>query len=107
MFSRHSLFKSFGIPNRVRVFDLKQYTSEKIIYAKPKMKTYMKYSVMVIEILLNYLSYDDIYVYSIDETFLDVTSYLKLYNLTDYELALKIKNEIFKTKTSFYRRNWS
>ncbi len=87
--------KSFGVPNKVRVFDLKQYTSEKIIYAKPKMKTYMKYSVMVIEILLNYLSYDDIYVYSIDETFLDVTSYLKLYNLTDYELALKIKNEIF------------
>lgn len=34
------------------------------------------------------------HIYSIDEVLLDVTSYLKMYKLTDYELALKILKRI-------------
>ncbi|MFA5692350.1 MAG: damage repair protein [Acholeplasmataceae bacterium] len=89
--------KKYGIPNRIRVFDLKKFTNETIIYAKPKMRTYMKYSIKVIEILLKYVSYDDIYVYSIDETFVDLTNYLKLYKLSDYDLTKKIKDDILNT----------
>lgn len=36
---------------------------------------------------------EDLHIYSVDECFLDVTDYLKLYKKTDYELA----EEILKT----------
>ena len=46
---------------------------------------------------LKYVSKDDIYAYSIDECFLDVTSYLKLYKLNEIELAKMIIDDVYKT----------
>src|SRR5690606_29533826 len=82
------------IPSRCRVYDLPKLPNGEIIYARPRMKTYMEYSIKIIEIYLRYTSDDDLYVYSIDEAFLDVTAYLKLYNMTAYELAIKITDDI-------------
>lgn len=84
--------KAKGIPSRLRVFELPKNID--IIYARPSMKTYMEYSALVVGIYLNYISDDDLYVYSIDEAFLDVTNYLKMYNKTDYELAKEILGKI-------------
>lgn len=51
------------------------------IIALPRMNLYMKYSTEIYNIYLKYLSEEDIYVYSIDEVFCDITNYLKLYKL--------------------------
>ena len=64
------------------------------IIAPPQMKKYMKYSTNIYNIYLKYFSPDDICVYSIDEVFLDVTSYLKTYGLTSEELARKMIQQV-------------
>ena len=68
------------------------------IVAPPRMKYYMEYSTKIVDIYLKWFSMEDIYVYSIDEVFIDVTHYLKTYNCTPRELATKvIKNVLEKT----------
>ncbi len=59
------------------------------------MKLYMKYSNDIYHTYLKYLSKDDILVYSIDEVFCDITSYLKLYKLTPEELVTKIIMDVY------------
>lgn len=84
--------KSLNIPSRLRVFELPKNLN--IIYAKPRMKEYIKYSTKVINIYLDFVSEEDIYVYSIDEVFLDVTNYLDYYKISKEELAKKILDKI-------------
>ena len=55
----------------------------------------MKYSTDIYNIYLNYVSKDDIYVYSIDEAFFDVTDYLKLYGKTPEDLATTIVHDVY------------
>ena len=66
------------------------------IIAKPRMAHYIDTSAKIYSIYLKYLSSDDIFVYSIDEIFADITNYLKYYNLTPEELVTKIINDIYK-----------
>ena len=66
------------------------------IVAEPRMAFYMKYSTKIYDIYLKYISPDDIVVYSIDEVFCDITSYLKIYNKTPHELVTDIINEVYK-----------
>ena len=67
------------------------------IIAPPQMKKYMKYSTDIYKIYLKYLAPEDIYVYSIDEVFCDITSYLNTYKLTPRELVSKMIEDVFKT----------
>ena len=60
------------------------------------MKLYMKYSADIYTVYLKYIAKEDIYVYSIDECFFDVTSYLKLYNKTPKEMAEMMINAVYK-----------
>ena len=64
------------------------------IVAKPRMALYMEYSTRIYEIYLRYIAPEDIHVYSVDEVFMDVTSYLDTYKLTPHELALKMIREV-------------
>ena len=84
--------KAMGIRNRCRAFEIPKDVD--FIAAKPRMALYIKYSADIYAIYLRYLSKDDIYVYSIDEAFLDVTSYLKLYKMDAFALAKKIMADI-------------
>lgn len=69
------------------------------IVATPQMKKYMKYSTDIYNIYLQYFSPEDIYVYSIDEVFIDITHYLKTYNMKATELVTKVINDVYdKTK---------
>ena len=68
------------------------------IIAPPRMAHYMEYSARIYEIYLKYVAPEDIHVYSIDEVFMDVTSYLKTYSLSARELAAKIMQDVL-TKT--------
>ncbi|MDO4940396.1 MAG: DNA methylase [Erysipelotrichaceae bacterium] len=64
--------------------------------ATPRMAYYMKYSSMIYDIYLRYVSKDDIHVYSIDEVFIDVTNYLKTYKMSAHELAMTMIGDILK-----------
>ncbi len=64
------------------------------ITAVPRMSMYMKYSTRIYKIYLKYISPEDIHVYSCDEVFMDVTQYLKLYNMTAHELARRIISDV-------------
>lgn len=86
--------KELGVRNRCRIFEIPKHIN--YITALPRMKKYIEYSAEVYGIYLKYISKDDIHQYSIDEAFLDVTKYLKLYNLTKEELAQKILNSIYE-----------
>ena len=77
-----------GMPGRCRIHELP--TDLGIRFQKPRMKTYLEYATRIIEIYLRFVSEEDIHVYSIDEVFLDVTSYLGYYGKTDIELAKDI-----------------
>lgn len=64
------------------------------IVAVPRMGYYMQYSTKIVNIYLKWFSIEDIYVYSIDEVFIDVTHYLKNYKCTPRELATKVIKDV-------------
>jgi DNA polymerase V len=86
--------KTLGVPNRCRIYELPK--NIKIIFRKPQMEKYLEYSTKIIEIYLRFISEEDMYIYSIDETFLDLTEYLEYYKKTDYEIAKMLMDEIYK-----------
>ncbi len=67
------------------------------IVAPPRLRTYMKYSTDIYNIYQKYISKDDILVYSIDEVFCDITTYVKLYKLTPEELVTKMIMDVYNT----------
>lgn len=85
--------KNQGVKSRGRIYEISENIKYKI--AKPRMNLYINKSKEVVSIYLDYVSEEDLHIYSIDECFLDVTNYLKLYNKTDYELGKEILNTIY------------
>lgn len=67
------------------------------VIAVPRMGRYMEVSAKIYSVYLKYVSPDDIHVYSIDEVFIDATSYLKLYKLSAREFAMKIIRDVLQT----------
>lgn len=86
--------KRFNVKGRTRVYDLPKNID--IIKVPPRMKLYQEKSKEVISIYMDFVSKEDIHVYSIDEAFLDVTNYLHLYQKSDYELANEILTTIYQ-----------
>lgn len=86
--------KERGIKNRCRIYDIPK--NVKYIVAKPRMKKYIEYSAKIYGIYLDFFSKEDIYVYSIDEVFIDVSKYLKLYKKNEVCLAKDVIEEIYK-----------
>ncbi len=67
------------------------------IVAVPRMSLYMKYSTDIYRVYLKYVAPEDILVYSCDEVFIDVTSYLATYHMTAHELALTMIRDVLDT----------
>ncbi len=65
------------------------------IIAPPRMAYYMKYSASIYDIYLKWFSPEDIYVYSIDEVFIDVTHYSKIYNMKVQNLITRVLKDIY------------
>ena len=63
--------KTLGIPSRLRFYELPEDID--MIVAKPRLGLYLEYSAKIIEIYLKFISEDDLYVYSVDEAFLNLT----------------------------------
>lgn len=88
--------KALGVKNRCRMSEIPK--TIKYIVAKPRMQLYIDYAADIYDIYLDYISPDDIHVYSIDEAFLDVTCYLKNYNMSATEFASFLINQIASRK---------
>lgn len=86
--------KTLGVKSRGRLYEIPKNIKYKI--AKPRMSLYLAKSREVVEVYLKYVSLEDLHIYSIDECFLDVTNYLKMYGKSDYELALDILEDVRK-----------
>lgn len=84
--------KAKGVKNRCRVFEIPQGLS--YIMAPPRMQKYIDYAADIYRIYLRYLAPEDIYVYSIDEAFLDVTPYLRRMGKTPREMAVFLMDRI-------------
>lgn len=88
--------KKLGVKNRCRIFEIPKNMT--YIVAKPRMKKYIEYAADIYEIYLQYISPEDIHVYSIDECFIDATDYLKCYKIDAFTLVKKLMNEIWEKK---------
>lgn len=84
--------KKLGVPSRGRIYEIPK--DIEYIIAPPRMSLYMEYSAKIYGIMLKYISADDIHVYSCDEAFLDVTTYLSLYKKTAKQIAQMILDDI-------------
>lgn len=64
------------------------------IVAPPRMRMYEEISTKIFSIYSRYVSSEDIWVYSIDEVFIDVTAYLNTYHMSAHELAIRMIREV-------------
>ena len=91
--------KAYGIPGRARLFEVNQKlkgTDVQFIIAPPRMSYYIEVSSRIYSIYLRFIAPEDIHVYSIDEVFIDATEYLRLYNTTAHDLAMRLVREVLK-----------
>lgn len=97
--------KALGISGRPRLFEVEQRVKEvrqqtgkelEYLVAPPRMAKYIDISADIYGIYLDYVSAEDIHVYSIDECFIDVTHYLELYRKTAYELASEMIHDVLE-----------
>ena len=87
--------KELGIKNRCRIFEIPK--NIEYIMAKPRMKLYMQKSAEIYSIYLKYVSKEDIHVYSVDECFIDITDYIKLYDKSAVELAKMMIEDVMRS----------
>ena len=66
------------------------------LIAPPRMAHYIKYSAKIYSVYLKYIAPEDIHIYSIDEVFIDITKYLKMYKKTPHDLAMMIIKDVLK-----------
>ncbi len=67
------------------------------IAATPRMSKYIEYSSRVVQIYLKYVAPEDLDVYSIDEVFIDATSYLRTYGMSGHDLAMTMVCDVLAT----------
>ncbi|MBR2587101.1 DNA methylase [Candidatus Saccharibacteria bacterium] len=99
--------KKLGLSGRARLFQVKEraklFKAEtgrdlEYIVAPPRMKKYLDYSNRLYrDVFLNFVAGDDIFRYSIDEVFLDITSYLKFSKKSPEDFTRAIVRKIFET----------
>lgn len=95
--------KAYGLSGRSRLFEVEAKAREikrqtgkdfEYIVAVPRMALYIQYSTRIYNVYLHYFAPEDIHVYSIDEVFIDATSYLPFYNMSARELAIKVIHDV-------------
>lgn len=88
--------KQAGLKSRGRLYEISPKLRKQITIVKPSMQKYVDYSIKINSIYSSLFDEEDLYVYSIDETFIDITNYLMLYNTTPAKMALALKRKIFR-----------
>lgn len=86
--------KRLGVRNRCRVFDIPKHLT--YLTAKPHMQRYMEVSARIYSIYLEFISPEDIHVYSIDECFIDITPYRALYDTDAAGIARMLIDAVYE-----------
>lgn len=86
--------KRQGAKSRCRAYELASYQNVQVVPCR--MSRYLKVSQDILKIYLKYVAYEDLHIYSIDEVFIDVTSYLRLYKCDAATLAKTMMCHILK-----------
>lgn len=66
------------------------------IVAPPRMRRYIDYSKRIYKIYLRHVAPEDIFPYSIDEVFIDVTNYLSVRKITPRDMATRMISDVFR-----------
>lgn len=94
--------KEYGITNVSRARDLPFPYPDDLVIASPRMAVYMRENMIINNIYKKYADESNHHVYSVDESFLDVTDGLKMYRVsTAYELARIIQRDVYQ-QTGIY-----
>ena len=86
------LKEKYHCPNVCRIRDLPSIPG--LIVAKPRMRYYLEQSARIVSIFLDFVSEEDLHVYSVDESFLRLTPYLSLYRCGAEDIARNIQKRI-------------
>ena len=106
--------KAIGVPGRPRLFEAKRAISDyekrtgtkvKYITATPRMALYEQVSALIYSVILRYAAPSDVHVYSVDESFIDATPYLRSYEEAArragvhpaHQMAMTIIRDVLKT----------
>lgn len=81
-----------GISNVSRGFEIPYHKD--LIFAEPRMNLYIEKNLQLNNIFKQYVSDEDILIYSIDETFVRVKGSQKLFGLSPYQFAERFRDEI-------------
>ena len=84
--------KSFDAPTLER----DQTLALDYVVAPPQMRKYMAVSRRIYEIYTEFVDPQDVHVYSVDEVFIDATSYLKSTGLTAHDFARRLIGEVLR-----------
>lgn len=84
--------KEYGIKTGSRRYEIPRHSFIQIV--EPRMTLYLRINEIINAIFLEFVSENDLHLYSIDESFLDVTASHTLYGSTK-EIALKIQATIW------------
>lgn len=87
--------KALGVKNRCRIKDIPR--NIKFITAQPRMQFYIDCAAEIHGVFLKHFAPQDIYTYSIDESFIDATPYLKMYNMPARDLAKAVIEDVRQT----------
>lgn len=88
---------AYHVPSRCRLREVDR-SIPGLVVARPHMRDYLEKSAEVNAIYLDYVAREDLYPYSVDESFLDVTAYLRNAKMTPEGYARQIIADI-KGKT--------
>nr|WP_211272837.1 Y-family DNA polymerase [Domibacillus antri] len=85
--------KEFGIKTGSRAYEIPD--DRRLMIVEPSMALYLKVNQMIINIFKRFVADEDLFIYSIDEAFLDVTASRRLFG-DKVDIAQKIQRTIFK-----------
>lgn len=84
--------KAEGVRNRCRMGEVPK--DRGIVVARPRMARYLEASCEVVACLLEHVSADDVHVYSVDESFVEIGPYLAYYGLSPRAMAKRLQEAV-------------
>jgi len=87
--------KALGVKNRCRIREIPG--NIKYIVAPPRMQLYIDCAAEIHSVFLKHFAPQDIYTYSIDESFIDAAPYLKMYKISAKDLAKRVIEDVRQT----------
>lgn len=85
--------KEYGVKTGTRIYEIPRNANIEIV--EPRMALYLKRNLEILRIFKRYVAAEDVLVYSIDESFIDVTKSHNLFG-SAHEIAKKIQSDVWK-----------